>query len=46
MVRGLAAAAGCQLVAACDFAVVSEKSSFSTPGYIKSAYTNNFLTIC
>lgn len=32
-VDGLAAAAGCQLVAQCDLAVCSEKSSFSTPGY-------------
>ncbi|XP_012287619.1 enoyl-CoA hydratase domain-containing protein 3, mitochondrial [Orussus abietinus] len=31
-VDGLAAAAGCQLVAACDVAVCSERSSFSTPG--------------
>ena len=32
-VDGLAAAAGCQLVAACDIAICTEKSSFSTPGY-------------
>lgn len=32
-VDGLAAAAGCQLVATCDMVVCSDKSSFSTPGY-------------
>ncbi|KAM5338983.1 enoyl-CoA hydratase domain-containing protein 3, mitochondrial [Glossophaga mutica] len=32
MVNGLATAAGCQLVASCDIAVASEKSSFATPG--------------
>ncbi|KAJ8322326.1 hypothetical protein KUTeg_000797 [Tegillarca granosa] len=31
-VSGLATAAGCQLVATCDIAVVSEKSQFATPG--------------
>ncbi|XP_020384845.1 enoyl-CoA hydratase domain-containing protein 3, mitochondrial isoform X1 [Rhincodon typus] len=31
-VNGLATAAGCQLVASCDIAVVSEKSKFATPG--------------
>ncbi|XP_077273933.1 enoyl-CoA hydratase domain-containing protein 3, mitochondrial [Temnothorax americanus] len=31
-VDGLAAAAGCQLIAACDIAVCTERSSFSTPG--------------
>ncbi|KAL7738025.1 hypothetical protein ACLKA6_006379 [Drosophila palustris] len=31
-VNGLAAAAGCQLVASCDIIVASEKSAFSTPG--------------
>ncbi|XP_038667836.1 enoyl-CoA hydratase domain-containing protein 3, mitochondrial isoform X1 [Scyliorhinus canicula] len=31
-VNGLATAAGCQLVASCDVAVVSDKSKFSTPG--------------
>lgn len=31
-VDGLAAAAGCQLVAACDIAICTERSSFSTPG--------------
>ncbi|XP_070848089.1 enoyl-CoA hydratase domain-containing protein 3, mitochondrial isoform X2 [Chaetodon trifascialis] len=32
MVNGVATAAGCQLVASCDVAVVSEKSTFATPG--------------
>uniref|UniRef100_UPI00398E7CAE enoyl-CoA hydratase domain-containing protein 3, mitochondrial n=1 Tax=Pristiophorus japonicus TaxID=55135 RepID=UPI00398E7CAE len=31
-VNGLATAAGCQLVASCDIAVVSDKSRFATPG--------------
>jgi enoyl-CoA hydratase/carnithine racemase len=31
-VRGIATAAGCQLVATCDLAVASEKASFATPG--------------
>uniref|UniRef100_A0ABM5GLX2 Enoyl-CoA hydratase domain-containing protein 3, mitochondrial n=1 Tax=Pogona vitticeps TaxID=103695 RepID=A0ABM5GLX2_9SAUR len=31
-VNGLATAAGCQLVASCDLAVASEKSTFATPG--------------
>jgi enoyl-CoA hydratase/carnithine racemase len=31
-VDGIATAAGCQLVAACDLAVVSETSRFATPG--------------
>jgi enoyl-CoA hydratase/carnithine racemase len=31
-VNGLAAAAGCQLVASCDLAIATQKSSFSTPG--------------
>ncbi|XP_074656331.1 enoyl-CoA hydratase domain-containing protein 3, mitochondrial-like isoform X2 [Tubulanus polymorphus] len=31
-VRGLATAAGCQLVASCDLAVVSESAQFATPG--------------
>ncbi|KNC24204.1 hypothetical protein FF38_02179 [Lucilia cuprina] len=31
-VNGLAAAAGCQLVASCDIIIASEKSNFSTPG--------------
>jgi enoyl-CoA hydratase/carnithine racemase len=31
-VRGLATAAGCQLVASCDLAVASEEASFATPG--------------
>lgn len=32
MVNGIATAAGCQLVASCDVAVVTEKSTFATPG--------------
>lgn len=31
-VQGVATAAGCQLVAACDLAVASETASFATPG--------------
>ena len=31
-VPGVAAAAGCQLVATCDLAIASEKASFMTPG--------------
>jgi len=31
-VDGIATAAGCQLVAACDLAVASERSTFATPG--------------
>jgi enoyl-CoA hydratase/carnithine racemase len=31
-VQGVATAAGCQLVAACDLAVASEKATFATPG--------------
>src|SRR5579884_125977 len=31
-VQGMATAAGCQLVAACDLAVASETASFATPG--------------
>ncbi|MDH4147530.1 MAG: enoyl-CoA hydratase-related protein [Acidimicrobiia bacterium] len=31
-VRGLATAAGCQLVAACDLALAAETASFATPG--------------
>jgi enoyl-CoA hydratase/carnithine racemase len=31
-VHGVATAAGCQLVAACDLAVASEEASFATPG--------------
>ena len=32
-VDGIAAASGCQLVAASDMAICSDRSSFSTPGY-------------
>ena len=32
MVNGLATAAGCQLVASCDTAVASDRSSFAMPG--------------
>ncbi|CAB1345883.1 unnamed protein product [Coregonus sp. 'balchen'] len=32
MVNGVATAAGCQLVASCDIAVVTERSTFATPG--------------
>ena len=32
VVDGVAAAAGCQLVAACDIAIASDTSTFSTPG--------------
>ncbi|KAM9495655.1 enoyl-CoA hydratase domain-containing protein 3, mitochondrial [Clarias gariepinus] len=32
MVNGIATAAGCQLVASCDIAVATDKSSFATPG--------------
>lgn len=31
-VNGLAAAAGCQLIASCDIIVATEQSAFSTPG--------------
>ncbi|KAI0209641.1 Enoyl-CoA hydratase domain-containing protein 3, mitochondrial [Lamellibrachia satsuma] len=31
-VRGLATAAGCQLVASCDIAIASENAKFATPG--------------
>src|SRR5206468_5907715 len=31
-VQGVAAAAGCQLVASCDLAIASEQASFATPG--------------
>lgn len=33
-VDGLAAAAGCQLVAQCDIAICSDISQFSTPGLV------------
>ncbi|CAL1276009.1 unnamed protein product [Larinioides sclopetarius] len=32
IVNGLAAAAGCQLIASCDIAIATTKSQFSTPG--------------
>lgn len=32
MVNGVATAAGCQLVATCDVALASDKSTFATPG--------------
>ncbi|XP_039516676.1 enoyl-CoA hydratase domain-containing protein 3, mitochondrial-like [Pimephales promelas] len=32
MVNGVATAAGCQLVASCDIAVPTDKSTFATPG--------------
>ncbi|XP_051976705.1 enoyl-CoA hydratase domain-containing protein 3, mitochondrial [Xyrauchen texanus] len=32
MVNGVATAAGCQLVASCDIAVATDKSTFATPG--------------
>ena len=41
-VNGIAAAAGCQLVATCDIVVASDKSTFSTPGY---AYKLNYITL-
>ena len=31
---GVATAAGCQLVATCDLAVASDKSTFAVPGYV------------
>ena len=31
-VQGIATAAGCQLVAACDLAVTAEEATFATPG--------------
>ena len=31
-VQGVATAAGCQLVAACDLAVAAEEATFATPG--------------
>lgn len=37
-VDGIATAAGCQLVTACDIAICTEQSSFATPGYIHSIY--------
>lgn len=32
MVNGVATAAGCQLVASCDIAIATDKSTFATPG--------------
>lgn len=43
-VDGLAAAAGCQLVAACDIAVCTERSSFSTPGYFANSLSHYLLS--
>ena len=37
-VDGIATAAGCQLVIACDIAICTERSSFATPGYIHSIF--------
>lgn len=42
-VNGLAAAAGCQLAASCDIIVATDKSQFSTPGYV--CITINFILI-
>jgi len=42
-VNGLAAASGCQLVAASDIVICTENSAFSTPGYIFA--TNNLYFI-
>ncbi|KAH8384828.1 hypothetical protein KR093_009188, partial [Drosophila rubida] len=39
-VNGLAAAAGCQLVASCDIIVASDKSTFSTPGASVGVFCN------
>lgn len=33
-IDGLAAAAGCQLAATCDLVICSDRSSFSTPGWL------------
>ena len=33
-VDGLAAAAGCQLVASCDIVIATDRSRFSTPGLV------------
>jgi enoyl-CoA hydratase/carnithine racemase len=43
-VFGLAAAAGCQLVASCDIVVAGENASFSVPG-VKHGYTS-FVYFC
>ena len=32
-VKGMAAAAGCQLAASCDIVIAAENSKFSVPGY-------------
>lgn len=37
-VDGMAAAAGCQLVAQCDFALCTANSQFTTPGWEKKTY--------
>lgn len=34
-VDGIAAASGCQLVAASDIAICTDRSFFSTPGYVR-----------
>lgn len=34
-VDGIAAASGCQLVAASDMAICTNRSLFSTPGYVQ-----------
>ncbi|XP_034107250.1 enoyl-CoA hydratase domain-containing protein 3, mitochondrial isoform X1 [Drosophila albomicans] len=39
-VNGMAAAAGCQLVASCDIIVASDKSTFSTPGASVGVFCN------
>lgn len=37
-VNGVAAAAGCQLVASCDIVIATQKSSFSTPGLVHNFF--------
>jgi enoyl-CoA hydratase/carnithine racemase len=39
-VQGLATAAGCQLVASCDIAVASDKTTFATPGVSVGLFCN------